>query len=260
MARVSRIVQPIGLALILAPAARAADPAKAPAVELPRNLAAPRLRIDTALVDSALTRLSRGRGEAARLLGKLGFKPAAIAELENADELSGERMRMNLDADDAEESIVELRASATEKNQPNSEERRVSRYFYAWLDPRGDSAEVVGTLLLESSSPLESEAGCSVNLTQVHAEEISDTLIECSELKPGAPPTKSWHASLVTLERGRAELIFESRESVALPRWDKQERAFVVAGKAPREIRLVVGKGKAVKRRHLFDAKAFRYR
>jgi len=94
----------------------------------------------------------------------------------------------------------------------------------------------------------------------VHAEEISDTLIECSELKPGDPPTKSWHASLVTLERGRAELIFESRESVALPRWDKQERAFVVAGKAPREIRLVVGKGKAVKRRHLFDAKAFRYR
>ena len=240
--------------------AHAAEPAKSAAGVLPRNLPAPKVRVDTALIDSALTKLARGRSEAGRLLGRLGFKAAAIAELENADELSGERMRMNLDADDAEESIVQVRASSTEKNQATGEERRVSRYFFAWLDPKGDSADVVGNAVFEAGSPLESEAGCTVNLTPVHAEEISDTLIECSELKAGYPPTKSWHASLVTLARGRAELIFEGRETVPLPRWDKQERAFIAAGKAPREIRLVVGKGKAVRRRHQFDAKAFRYR
>jgi hypothetical protein len=245
----------------MASPAQAAEPAKAAPAALPRNLPAPKVRVDTALIDAALSKLSRGRSEAARLLGKLGFKAAAIAALEHADELSGERMHINLDADDAEESIVEVRASSTEKDQQSSDERRISRYYFAWLDPQGDSAVVVGSAVFEAVSPLESEAGCTVNLAPFHAEEISDTLIECSELKGWDPPTKTWRASLVTLARGRAELIFEGHETVALPRWDKQERAFVpAAGKAPHEIRLVVGKGKAVRRRHQFDAKAFRYR
>lgn len=233
--------------------------------ELPRALESPKVKVEPALLDASIERLSNGRNEAARLLHRLGFSNRVVSTIESADEFNGTRHRINLDADDYEESIVEVRASSTERFENDvgtTETRRVMRLFVAWLDGSGDLLQVVGNAAFEAFTPTGAdETGCALSVAPAHADGMNDTLVECTQSAGGHAATKGWHGTLVTLERGRAEAIFDVDESMRVDQWDKQERTFVVgAGKAPREIRLVAGKGKVVKKRFRFDPKAFRYR